>query len=294
MAYVSILSSTFLFALDNTVVADIQPAILNQFKQVKDLPWIGVAFALGAIALLPWRRAYGAFDVKWLYIASVLLFEIGSGLCGAAPTMNALIIGRVIAGVGGAGMYSGCLTYIAVTTTNLEWPMYMAGIAIVWGLGTVLGPIVGGAFTSSSATWRWAFYINLPIGATFAPAYFFLLPSYDLRAGTSLVNKLKMMYWIAMVIFFAGTTCFTMAINFGGTTYAWNSGSEIALWVLSGALFIVMTAVTIYHPLISAENKMYPSHFLRRPVLVNLQVQLFPSSWYHACSYSSFISKVHD
>lgn len=188
--------------------------------------------------------------------------------------MNALIVGRVIGGVGGAGMYSGCLTYIAITTTNLERPMYMAGVAVVWGLGTVLGPVVGGAFTSSSATWRWAFYINLPIGAIFAPAYLFLLPSYDFRAGTSLMNKLKIMDWIAMAIFFAGTTCFTMAVNFGGTTYAWNSGSEIVLWVLSGVLLIVMAAVTIYHPLVSAENKLYPSHFLKRPVLVNLQVQL--------------------
>lgn len=235
---------------------------------------MGVAFALGAIAILPWGRAYGVFDIKWLYIISVLLFEVGSALCGAAPNMNALIVGRVIGGVGGAGMYSGCLTYIAITTTNLERPMYMAGVAVVWGLGTVLGPVVGGAFTSSSATWRWAFYINLPIGAIFAPAYLFLLPSYDFRAGTSLMNKLKMMDWIAMAIFFAGTTCFTMAVNFGGTTYAWNSGSEIVLWVLSGVLLIVMAAVTIYHPLVSAENKLYPSHFLKRPVLVNLQVQL--------------------
>ncbi len=189
--------------------------------------------------------------------------------------MNVLIVGRVVGGVGGAGMYSGCLTYIAVTTTNLERPMCMAGIAVDWGLGTVLGPVVGGAFTSSSATWRWAFYIDLPIGTAIAPAYLFLLPNYDFRAGTSPVNKLKMMDWVAMMVFFARTTCFTMAVNFGGTTYAWNSGSEIALWVLSGVLLIVMRVVTIYHPLVSVENKLYPLHFLRRPVLVNLQVQLF-------------------
>jgi len=113
------------------------------------------------------------------------------------------------------------------------------------------------------------------IGAIFAPAYFFLLPSVDLRAGTPIMEKLKMMDWVAIAIFFGGTTCFTMAVNFGGTTYAWNSGSEIALWVMSGVLLIVMVLVTMYHPLVSAENKMYPSHFLKRPVLVNLQVQLF-------------------
>lgn len=84
-----------------------------------------------------------------------------------------------------------------------------------------------------------------------------------------------MMDWVAITIFFGGTTCFTMAVNFGGTTYAWNSGPEITLWVMSGVLLIAMIPVTMYHPFVSAENKLYPSHFLKRAELVNLQVQLF-------------------
>ena len=93
--------------------------------------------------MLPWGKAYGLFNKKWLYISSVLLFEIGSAICGASPNMNALILGRVIAGVGGSGMYSGCLTYIAITTTAVERTLYMAGVAVTWGLGSVLGPVVG-------------------------------------------------------------------------------------------------------------------------------------------------------
>jgi MFS family permease len=291
IAYTSILSSTFLFALDNTVMADVQPAILNRFGSIEELPWLGVGFALGGISILPWGKAYGIFNIKWLYIATVLLFEVGSALCAAAPSINALIVGRVIGGVGGAGMYSGTLTYIAVTTSKYERPMYMAGVAVVWGAGTVLGPVVGGAFANSSATWRWvsstepflnylliphkAFYINLVIGAIFAPAYLFLLPSVDLKPTTSLMNKLRMMDWISLAIFFGGTTCFTMAVNFGGTVYAFNSGSEIALWVLTGVLLIAVTLTTIYHPGVTKENRMYPAHFLRRHVLVNLQLQLF-------------------
>ncbi|CAG8975977.1 hypothetical protein HYALB_00012312 [Hymenoscyphus albidus] len=275
IAYTSILSSTFLFALDNTVMADVQPSILNRFGAIEQLPWLGVAFALGGISILPWGKAYGIFNIKWLYISTVLLFEIGSALCAAAPTMNALIVGRVIGGVGGAGMYSGTLTYIAVTTSKFERPIYMAGVAIVWGAGTVLGPVVGGGFANSAATWRWAFYINLVIGAIFAPDYLFLLPSVDLKPDTSLMNKLKMMDWISLAIFFGGTTCFTMAVNFGGTVYAWNSGSEIALWVMTGVLLIAIIVTTIYHPGVTKENRMYPAHFLRRHVLVNLQLQLF-------------------
>lgn len=151
----TILSTTFLFALDNTIVADIQPSIINQFNDVERLPWFGVGFGLGSMAVLPWGKAYGVYSVKWLFISTVILFEVGSAICGGAPNVNALIIGRVLAGIGGSGMYSGCLTYISVTTSNKERPLYMAGVAVAWGAGTVLGPIVGGAFAQSSATWRW-------------------------------------------------------------------------------------------------------------------------------------------
>ncbi|KAI9785099.1 MAG: hypothetical protein M1816_000510 [Peltula sp. TS41687] len=143
------------------------------------------------------------------------------------------------------------------------------------GLGTVLGPVVGGAFADSAATWRWAFYINLVIGALLAPAYLLLLPSVDFQAGRSLKEKLKMMDWIGIAIFFGGTTCFTMAINFGGTTYAWDSGPQITLWVMSGVLLLAMALVTIYHPFVAAKDKLYPAHFLKRLELVNLQLQLF-------------------
>lgn len=155
VAMSTILSTTFLFALDNTIVADIQPSIVNRFNDVERLPWFGVGFGLGSTAVLPWGKAYGVYSVKWLFISTVILFEVGSAICGGAPNVNALIIGRVLAGIGGSGMYSGCLTYISVTTSNKERPIYMAGVAVAWGAGTVLGPIIGGAFADSSATWRW-------------------------------------------------------------------------------------------------------------------------------------------
>ena len=123
-------------------MADIQPAILDRFGHVELLPWIGVAFALGTMTILPWTKAYGIFNIKWLYIFNIFLFEVGSAICGAAPNMTALIIARVIAGVGGCGMHAGSLMYIAVLTSMKERRLYMSGIAVLWGLGSVLGPVV--------------------------------------------------------------------------------------------------------------------------------------------------------
>jgi MFS family permease len=136
------LSTTFLFALDNTIVADIQPAIVNEFSKVELLPWIGTGFALGNMTILSWGKAYGIFNMKWVYLFNIILFEVGSAICGAAPNMNALIVGRIIAGVGGSGMYSGTLTYVSILTNDREKPAYLAGSTVIWGIGSVLGPVV--------------------------------------------------------------------------------------------------------------------------------------------------------
>ncbi|CAG9956740.1 unnamed protein product [Clonostachys rosea f. rosea IK726] len=264
VVYLSILTTVFLFALDNTIVAAIQVPILNTLGHVELLPWIGTGFALGSTAILPWGKAYGIFSVKWLFIFNIILFEIGSAICGAAPNMTAFIIGRVIAGVGGCGMYSGALSYIAFTTSLKERPAYMGGSAVIWGVGSVLGPV--------------AFYINLVIGAVFAPAYIFLLPNIQLLAGKPLVQRLSMLDWVGTTIFIAGSVCFTMAITFSGLTYPWSSGSAIALWVMTGVLLLCTIAVTIWHPLSTKEGRLIPAHFFRRPEILNLALQTFLAS----------------
>lgn len=124
-------------------VADVQPNILDSLGEFEKFPWLGAAFVLPAAALvLPLSKAYSLFNIKWLYIGCVVLFEVGSAIAGASPTMNALITGRAIAGIGGCGMYVGGLTFFSVITTPKERPMYISLVTPVWGVGTVLGPIV--------------------------------------------------------------------------------------------------------------------------------------------------------
>src|SRR5690349_487694 len=117
--------------MPNQQVADIQPAIIHDLTQIELLPWVGTGFALGTMVVLPLSKAYGIFSIRNLYLANILLFEGGSALCGAAPNMNAMILGRVIAGVGGAGTYAGTLTYVAVCTSMEERAAYMAGSTVV-------------------------------------------------------------------------------------------------------------------------------------------------------------------
>ncbi|KAG9499643.1 Efflux pump dep3 [Fusarium musae] len=264
VAYAAMLSTTLLFAIDNTIVANIQPSIINDFGHLELMTWIGTGFALGTMFILLWGKVYGVFNIKWVYIFNIFLFEAGSAVCGAAPNIQVLIIGRVIAGIGGSGMYSGTLTYVSVLTNEQEKPAYLAGSTVVWGIGSVLGPV--------------GFYINLPIGAVFAPAYFLLFPSTDPNPTKTLAEKLRLVDWINAVIFLAGSACLTVALTFGGVVYSCHSGTIIALWTVTGVLLVAFIVLLKIHPLVSKENRLYPLHFFKKWILINMQLQVFLSS----------------
>ncbi|KAI5926646.1 MFS general substrate transporter [Camillea tinctor] len=278
IVYSAMLSTTFLFAVDNTITADIQPSILHTLGHVSLLPWIGTGFALGGLAILAWGQCYGVFGTRAVYLCSIVLFEAGSAVCGAAPTTSALVAGRAVAGLGGCGIYAGTLNYVSLLTGPRERPAYLAGSTAVWGVGSVVGPVIGGAFAASAATWRWGFYINLVVGALFAPAYILLFPSIDPQPDRTLSQKCRMIDWPMIAVFLAGSACLITAISFGGTVLAWDSGAEIALWVVAGALLVASIALTKFHPGVAREHRLYPAHYLKRPILVNLQVQMFLSS----------------
>lgn len=94
--------------LDTTIAADVQASVLASLGEIEKLAWVGIGFPMGSVAtILLIGTCYGLFEIKYLFIASVVLFEVGSAICGAAPNMNAMIVGRVVAGIGGAGMYLG-------------------------------------------------------------------------------------------------------------------------------------------------------------------------------------------
>lgn len=266
----AILSSTFLFALDNTIVADIQPVIVTHFDAVGKISWLSVSFLIGAASTnLIWGKIFGQFNAKWMYIFCVFLFEVGSAICGAAPTIDALIVGRAICGVGGSGMYVGVMTLLASTTTMHERPMYVGGTGLTWGLGTVLGPIIGGAFSDSSAGWRWAFYINLCIGAVCAPVYFFMLPDVDPRRGVSMKDRARELDYVGTVLTLGAFVSGVMAVSFGGIQYPWNSGRIIGLFVCSGVLFILLGLQQVYTVFTTLTRRIFPIEFFKsRSILI--------------------------
>lgn len=277
---VSIYSSVFLYALDNTIVATIQPAIIKDLGHLEKLPWVSVSFQAASVALdLTWYvhpttsavkfaanhfsatrgKLFGKFNGKTLFIAAILIFEVGSAVCGAAPTINAEIVGRAICGAGGIGIYMGALNLLASTTTNTERPVYISLMGICWGSGTVLGPVVGGAFADSSATWRWSFYINLVIGAIAAPAYFLLLPSTnDHLRDIKLMDRIRSIDWVGTVLICGAIVSGIMGINFGGVLYPWSSGTIIGCFVCSGVLWAIFGLQQSFCLLTTPQDRIFP------------------------------------
>ncbi|KAH9993009.1 major facilitator superfamily-domain-containing protein [Xylariaceae sp. FL0662B] len=246
----SLLASLFLFALDNTIVANVQENIIYTLGSIEKLPWISVAFALGAVATnLFWGQLCSHFDSKLLFVSSVVIFEVGSArsaLCGAAPSLDALIGGRAICGIGG-----------------MERPMYLGFVGLTWGIGTILGPIIGGAFADSAATWRWSFYINLCIGGLAAPVYVFLLPASDPRRGQGFLSRAKSLDLFGTVLSAGAITTLVMVISFGGSVYAWNSGQTIGLFVTTGILWIAFILQQRFSLLTRPENRLFPTSLIK-------------------------------
>ncbi|KAL1865518.1 hypothetical protein Daus18300_007163 [Diaporthe australafricana] len=262
-----------LYGLDTTIAADVQGPVTQTFGHVDQLVWIGAGFPLGSVCvILLLGTVYNSFNIKWTFIATTLVFEVGSALCGAAPNMNALIVGRVIAGAGGSGIYLGSLQYFAVLTEEKERGFYMSLVGVSWGFGAVLGPVIGGAFSVSAATWRWSFYINLVIGAIFAPALIWYLPSILPLQGVSVRDRLLRIDWLGFLFGSGVWVSFLMALTMAGGQWPWNDGRTIATFVVFGVVLVLYILQQYFCILTTREQRAFPGHLLRDRTQVLLYI----------------------
>lgn len=270
---ISLYITCFLYGLDTTIAADIQGPVIAAFGKVNQLSWIGAGFPLGSVCvILLLGSCFNAFNMKWVYITAVVLFEAGSALCGGAPNMTALIVGRVIAGAGGSGIYLGSLQYFSVMTVEKERGFYMSLIGVSWGLGAVLGPVIGGAFSVSSATWRWAFYINLVIGAVSAPAFLFCLPPVRPMEGVPFQKRLATIDFVGFILGAGMWVSFLLAFTMAGGQWPWNDGRTIATFVVFGVVLVLYAIQQTFAILTTTERRAFPIHLLRNPTYILLYV----------------------
>ena len=179
-----------------------------------------------------WGKIYKFFPLKGSFLTAIFIFEVGSAICGAAPSSNALIAGRAIAGVGAAGLGAGAYTIIAFAAPPKKRPAFTGILGAAYGLGSVIGPLLGGAFTDN-VSWRWCFYINLPIGGVAAAVvfFFFRTPAHAVPEKATLTEKVLQMDLPGVVLIMGATVTFLLAVQYGGVSHAWNSSTVIGLIV---------------------------------------------------------------
>ncbi|KAK1970081.1 major facilitator superfamily transporter [Colletotrichum sublineola] len=227
--------SVFLMALDNCIIATAIPRITDEFNSLNDVGWYGSAYLLTTASIqLLFGKLYSFFSIKRTYLIAIGIFELGSLVCGAAPNSITLIIGRAVAGLGSAGIYSGALIVLAHSVPLEKRPIYTGIVSSMWGISSVAGPLLGGFFTDN-LTWRWCFYINLPVGATtvLVIMLFFPDPARSIPQETWR-TRIVQMDPLGSLLFMPSIICLLLALHWGGIVCPWYSAHIIVLFLAFG------------------------------------------------------------
>ncbi|CAI6342285.1 unnamed protein product [Periconia digitata] len=262
----------FLVLLDISIMSTAIPKITAQFHSLEDVGWYSGAFQLCTAALQPLTgKFYTYFRNKDVFLLHLFVFEVGSLICGLATSSGMLIGGRAIAGAGGAGLMNGCLTIISNAVVGHKRPLYTGILLGFAQLGLISGPLIGGALTEH-ATWRWCFYLNLPIGGI-AAVVLVLVNINDKNSKTrytiALIKKVIPLLDLPGFALFAPTCCmFLIALQFGGVTYPWNSATVIGLLVGSGVLLILFMLWEAR----AGEDALIPKHLLKGHIMISSSI----------------------
>lgn len=238
---VGICLSVFLVSLDRTIVATAIPRITNEFHSSDDVGWYGSAYLVTSGALQPiYGRIFIMFNIKWSFLCALGIFELGSLICGIAPNSVALIVGRAIAGWGSAGILTGSFVVVAHAVPLQRRPVFSAAVGVMFGLGAIVGPLLGGAFTDF-VTWRWCFYFNLPVcGATVGSMILIFRPHKDTQeSGKPLLEKILALDLIGNFILIVAAVMLFLALQFNEQYWAWGSARVVGLLVGSGITAIL-------------------------------------------------------
>ncbi|ETI28885.1 hypothetical protein G647_01337 [Cladophialophora carrionii CBS 160.54] len=247
---IGIFLSVFLIALDRTIIATAIPQITDDFDSIQDIGWYGSAYMLTCACFNPISgRVYQLYSTKWVFVASIGLFEAGSVLCGAAPNSAAFILGRAIAGLASAFIFSGAMVLTLPLIPPSKRPVINSMFGMAFGIASVMGPVVGGAFTDH-VSWRWCFYINLPIGGfTLLAVLLFLHPEATTKSEKlTAMSQVKRLDPIGILFFIPSIVCLILALQWGGSTYSWSAPRVIGLLVAFSVLFVAFVVVEVVTP----------------------------------------------
>jgi EmrB/QacA subfamily drug resistance transporter len=235
----------FLAALDQTIVSTALPTIVGDFHSSNLLSWVITAYLLASTASTPlWGKAGDLYGRKRLFQLAIVVFLVASAMCGASQNIIELIAFRGLQGIGGGGLLSLAFAIIGDVIPPRDRGRYQGYFGAVFGVASVVGPLAGG-FAVDSLSWRYIFYINLPLGIA-------------ALAVTNRVLRLPMrkrevkIDWWGAILLVAGVSCILLATQLGGTTYRWASWQVIGLFGLGAVILagFVLREATAPEPIL--------------------------------------------
>jgi EmrB/QacA subfamily drug resistance transporter len=226
----------FLGALDQTVVATAIPTIVGELHGLESLSWLVTAFALtSGIATPLYGKLSDMYGRRNLYLSAIVLFVLGSALCGLAQSMTQLIAFRAFQGIGAGGLMVLTMTIVGDLAGPRERAKFQGIFGAVLGMASIAGPIIGGYLTEQ-VSWRWIFYINLPLGAI-ALAVAVAVLKLPRRTSPHRID------WLGAALISGLLTCLTLFASWGGTVYAWSSPVIVGLGAGAALLAVLFVLV---------------------------------------------------
>ncbi|KAJ9139136.1 MFS multidrug transporter [Pleurostoma richardsiae] len=236
----------FLMLMDSSIISTAIPHLTSEFHSLLDVGWYGAAYQLANASFQPMAGTmYTHLSSKWTFVAFFSVFELGSLLCGLASSSSMLIVARAVEGIGASGLQNGMLTIMVGCVPIQKRPALM-GVGMGFSqLGLVLGPVIGGLLTEY-ASWRWCFYINLPVGALAMVLFLGLrVPDHTPKSrGIVAARVLSQNLDLLGFAFFAGSAIqLLLALQYGGNEYSWRSPVVIGLFSGAGATVCIFAFV---------------------------------------------------
>src|SRR4051812_1801427 len=243
--------ATLLAALDQTIVATALPRIVGDLHGFAHLSWVVTAYLVASTVTIPvYGKLSDLYGRRRMFVVAIVIFLVGSALCGTATSMNELIAFRALQGLGAGGLIPLSQAAVADLFPPRERGRYQGFIGAVWATASVAGPLLGGTLTDA-ASWRWIFYINLPLGILA------LVVVLRTMAPGGRTREHTIDYWGAALLSLGGT-CILLACAWGGTTYPWDS------WQVIGAAVVdVVSIVGFYRLERGAQEPLLPLGLFR-------------------------------